>query len=487
MPLNLITDPWIPVVDASGNRTLIAPWQMADRSLQRIDWPRADLNLGCLELLIGLVFLADPPLDADDWEYRAAPEPERLKARLAPFAPAFNLTGEGPLFLQDLKPLQGEVNPADMLFIDSAGANTARNNADLMVHRDRYPTLDPALAAIALYTFQAHAPSGGAGNRTSMRGGGPMVTLVDPGQGLWAMIWANVPDGTAGTLTDLPWMRPTKVSDKGDEILPPSSQVAGVESFFGMPRRLRLVADGAAVTGVIQRPWGIKYARWMHPLTPHYRLKPGEEWLPKHPRAGQFGYRNWLGVLAGGQGDLTRRAACLTEWRNRGRGGTVLVGGWAMDNMKPRDFTLSRQPVVDLPPEREDRLIGLVEAAELAGVALRGALECVLAAGEAREAEREDFFVRTESDFHSAFEALKGDEALDKVSMDWLGVLRHQALSQFECLALPGLPELETDHIARIVAAQKSLTLAFRGYGKIGGSIYSALGLEKPETRKKAA
>ena len=70
-------------------------------------WPRADLNIACLELLIGLVYLADPPADVEDWDRRSAPDPARLREKLAAFAPAFNLLGEGPLFLQDLEPLTG--------------------------------------------------------------------------------------------------------------------------------------------------------------------------------------------------------------------------------------------------------------------------------------------------------------------------------------------------------------------------------------------
>src|SRR5690606_1323926 len=161
---------------------------------------------------------------------RAAPDPARLRDRLATFAPAFNLLGDGPLFLQDMEPLAGEANPPDMLFIDSAGANTARNNADLMVHRNRYPALDPALAAMALYTFRGFAPSGGAGTRTWMRGGGPLVTLVDPGQGLWPLVWANVPYGQPAAMESLPWMRATRASDKGLETLPPEGALFGSEA-----------------------------------------------------------------------------------------------------------------------------------------------------------------------------------------------------------------------------------------------------------------
>ena len=50
-----------------------------------------------------------------------------------------------------------------MLFVDSAGANTVRNNRDLMVKRNRYTSLPLPLAAMSLYTLQAFAPGGGAG------------------------------------------------------------------------------------------------------------------------------------------------------------------------------------------------------------------------------------------------------------------------------------------------------------------------------------
>ena len=102
MPLNLITDPWIPAV--RDNRSVrIRPDQIADAGVTRPDWPRADLNLACLELLIGLLFLADPPRDDGDWQERYdTPDPERLRAALEPFAPHFELTGTGPRFLEEI-------------------------------------------------------------------------------------------------------------------------------------------------------------------------------------------------------------------------------------------------------------------------------------------------------------------------------------------------------------------------------------------------
>lgn len=482
MTLNLIEDCWIPVQFEDGASKVIAPWQMAEPGILRPDWPRPDLNIACYELLIGLVFLADPPATNGEWQRRIAPDPDRLKEKLAPFAPAFNLLGDGPRFLQDLEPLQGAPNPIDMLFMDSAGANTARNNADLMVHRGRYGMLDLPLAAMALHAFQAHAPSGGAGNRTSMRGGGPLVTLVDPGESLWSLVWANMPCGAPSVAASLPWMKPTRISDKGQQSLPPDGRVFDVEAFFGMPRRLRLVGDDNGIFGVIQKPSGTNYALWKHPLSPYYRMKAGAEWMPKHPRAGRFGYRNWLGVLAREPGsETTELSLSLRDWGQRGGEAAVIVAGWAMDNMKPRDFVFSTQPLLDLSTTAEDMLNGMILASEAAAVALRGALTPVLAEGEAREAEREGFFVATEDLFLSHVQALRAGA---DPRAAWLADLRRQALAQFDALAVPGLDQRETDAIERIVSARKHLTGAFAGYGKQGRDIFDQLGMDPPVMKK---
>jgi CRISPR system Cascade subunit CasA len=469
MPLNLISDPWIPVLRRDRARDVIAPWQMADATLQRPDWPRADLNLACLELLIGLVALADPPAGLQDWRARQSPDPDRLRERLAPYAPAFNLTGDGPRFLQDLSPLEGEPNPPDMLFIDSAGGNTAKNNADLMVRRDRYPSLPLPLAAMALFAFQAMAPSGGAGNRTSMRGGGPLSTLVDPGQGLWPLVWANVPDGTPAPIAALPWMRETVVSDKGAVVTPQATHP--VEALFGMPRRLRLVVEGDTVTGVVQRPWGTNYAGWVHPLTPYYRMKAGAELLPKHPSAGPFGYRNWLGVVADGDTATRQRATMVGVWgiRSPQADAQLMVGGWAMDNMKPRDFTLSVVPLVSLSPAAEVVLRGMVGAADAVAVALRGALADVLAEGEGREALREEFYIRTQTPFDAAvaqLTAVNTPEDVAKVAESWWATITATALTLFDSVALPGLPDRDLRQQQAIVAARSRLVAMRAGRGK---------------------
>lgn len=490
--LNLITDRWIPVTTASGGRRIISPVEMTGPDVLRPDWPRADLDTACLEFLIGLICLADPPANPLDWDDRRAPDPERLQAALLPFAPAFNLLGDGPLFLQDLEPLDGDPSSPDLLFIDSAGGSTAIKNADLMVRRGRYPSLDLPLAAMALYTFQAHAPAGGAGNRTSMRGGGPMVTLVEPSADctLWELVWANVPDGTPGRIEDLPWMRKTRVSrEKGTETIPTGNSPWSVEAFFGMPRRLRLVSEetvnGSHVTGVIQKPYGTNYVQWMHPLSPHYRLKENTEWLPVHPKPGRFGYRNWLGIVSKRPESTTsQQSKSVRDGQDRlGTGCSVLVAGWAMSNMSPLDFIWSRQPMV--PDDLALDVEGLIEAAGIAASALRRALADLLAEGEARDQERERFYQLTETDLLSCLADLRAGEQPVTVASKWLSVLRTQVETQFADLAVPGLHEADVKIIERIVESRRSLGLTMSGYGKLGQEMFGMLGIDPPETKTK--
>jgi len=471
--LNLINDAWIPVIRAGG-ADVIRPDQIAEANVERLDWPRADLNLACMELLIGLVYLAHPCFNRT-----TPPGAATLRAALAPLSPAFNLLGDGPLFLQDMDPLEGEPNPPDMLFIDSAGASTAKKNADLMVRRGRYEGLPLPLAAMALFAMQAFAPSGGAGNRTSMRGGGPMVTLVRPeADGLWPLIWANVPHGTplpADDLHKLPWMRETVSSKPKGVVMVPeagSQSAPAPEVFFGQPRRLRLAENGGVVTGVIQRPYGNNYQQWLHPLSPYYKDAKGQV-LPVHPKPGVFGYRNWRGVLLTSEKGL--KPQVLTTYLKDVKAAkcSLIVAGWAMDNMKPQDFIWSEQPVFTLSEETEFAATDMVEAAEAAGFALR---VCVTEGvdGNRALAALEGFYRATQIPFEALLAKMAADGAVRHDA--WLKAMRKAALAAFDAAVLPGLPDLAESKREAAIRARGKLLGAFSGFG-LGKKIFTPLGL----------
>jgi CRISPR system Cascade subunit CasA len=221
---NLLRDEWIAVRTRSGARRVIRPAEIVseldgDCALAP-DWPRPDLDIATHEFLVGLLAIAIPPRSPEDWRsvWHSPPSTQALDAAFAPIEHAFELGGEGPRFLQELGGLEGKVQPVEALLIDAAGDNAQRKNADVLVHRGRYAALSPAAAAIALYALQAFAPEGGRGNLTSLRGGGPMTTLVIPSMAdgrmpsLWHRVWAHVPEpeaersGAEALPRILPWL-----------------------------------------------------------------------------------------------------------------------------------------------------------------------------------------------------------------------------------------------------------------------------------------
>ena len=501
MSLSLLLDPWIPVI-RNGAADTIRPYQIAEPGISSISWSRPDFNLACLELLIGLISIADPPEDDAEWSTRLnRPDASRLREALEPFEQFFLLSGDGPRFLQDQEPFEltarpTDIRPVDMLFIDSAGGSTASKNADLTVKRNRFGSLAPADAAMALFTLQAFAPLGGAGNRTSMRGGGPMTTLVQPTESndvnfpIWRLVFSNVrpglplPSHEAGRA--LPWLRPTRTSESGQVVNPEATHP--LESFFGMPRRLRLRFKDDSVTGVVQKPYGTNYVAWEHPLTPYYRRKEDDaEWLPVHPKAGRLSYRNWLGVTlrsGHGEGGTRRVAANVRAYCQRPRvpDFELLVGGWAMDNMKPVDFSFAAYPgFPGLNEDAHDRVRGLVDAANIAAGSLRKALKAAsLLDGTAADAVTEAFFVGTQDEFSESVRKIVAGLKED-VEIAWHKTLRNEAVRMFDERIVHDLSNHDLAAIEKRVMAKRNLLSA------LAKQVRKELNLPMPGKKEKRA
>jgi len=186
---------------------------------------------------------------------------------------------------------------------------------------------------------------------------------------------------------------------------------------------------------------------------------------------------------------LQQRAATLRNWHARGggRAARVLVAGWAMDNMKPRDFVLSSPPFVSLQDRALATLIGMIEAADLFGLALRAALKPVLAEGEAREAVREAFHAETQAAFEARLRELEAGIEPEQVAQGWVADMRATALKLFEARALPGLGERDIEKQREITAAHRNLGASFAGYGAYGGKAFGELVLPVPPKKKKEA
>ena len=244
---------------------------------------------------------------------------------------------------------------------------------------------------------------------------------------------------------------------------------------------MRLVACDGLVTRFVQRPYGASYpsSRWRHPLTPYYVR--GAEFLPVHPKPGSFGYRHWRGVIL--QSDSGARPLALEQYLRDVEGGdcSLIVAGWAMDNMKPLDFVWSEQPVFRLSQgEDEDRAVAAVEAAEQAGFTLArqvsiGAGEDSITSGAGLRA-REMLFADTQTAFEEILGRMSAGSPI--VPERWVEELRRAALSIFDAEVTPGLADLGEARRTAAIEARKRLVAAFAGKGAAGKKIFDALGLQ---------
>lgn len=539
MAFNLLTTPWLEVRRKSGVREILRPCDItshfADDPVVALDFPRADWNAGVLEFLIGLMAIAFPVDRPRAWaeRYRNPPDPAAIEAALAPFITAFDLDGDGPVAFQDHDPLgNAELKPLSALLIDAPGENTLKNNADLFNKRGGAEALCLAYAAAALITLQTYAPSGGAGHRTSMRGGGPLTTLIAPQRAesdvpgltlLWDVVWANVPNADAATCTAepdelFPWLKPTIVSDKG-KIVTPDDRPAAL-AFFACPRRIRLTfaddgvcalsgAHSRVATGFRTVNYGANYAAWEHPLSPYRQDKKAGK-LPIHPHAGPSDYGDWIAWWGlKGAGDQKAEPVHLWEKRRLEVGAPqagISAFGYDMDNMKARQWLQTRLPWLPVHGEAGDSIQQLVTqavaAAEESARALRYAAKLATYGQRSGDGYRLPetlpldavqepgfrFWRETEAPFRNLLEgALRlmrdGPRPSADLKLGWRETLKKNALRIFdETVDLDGLTDEDP---RRLLYARQGLGFAFADHAKAEVSKALELATLKPPRKSK--
>ncbi|MDP1902141.1 MAG: type I-E CRISPR-associated protein Cse1/CasA [Rubrivivax sp.] len=514
--MNLLHDPWMPVRDDQGRRHWITPDRLSDPAWRAFDADRPDFNGALAQFAIGLLQTTTPVADGIGWRklLNTPPDAGTLQQWFEPVTAALVLDGDGPRFMQDLD-LGSDgvaVNEIAALLIESPGEQTVKNNADHFVKRAQVNALCRPCAALALFTLQLNAPSGGAGHRTGLRGGGPLTTLVlAPGEAsLWQHLWMNVvnrPDflahgGDAARVDpqrSFPWLGPLSAlqmpTPQGELA---QSQVHPAHLFWAMPRRIRLdigahaggLCDncGRATASLVSRyatkNYGLNYkGAWSHPLSPYYASK--EDWLPLHPQPDGLGYRHWLAwVLGAANNKQSTRVAQVVDRAlslpQRTLGGPLRLWafGYDMDNMKARCWYESTLPMYGLADCSTDTRKGVqsevarwLAAAELAGMYLRGAVKDAWFSADARgDFSHIDatFWSATEPAFYRQLQALI-DAAREAAELPplptretWHAVLTRTALRLFDD-TFAGAGAVERQNPRRIALAHKQLRNSLYG------------------------
>ena len=540
---NLIDEPWLPVRRRSGDVEHIPLWRindgLAEDPFVAFAWPRPDLNGAAHELLIGLLATAAAPEDDDAWEdwWLEPPAPDVLASRFAAVSHAFDLDGPGPRFLQDTEPLDdAESKEVAALLIDTPGAQTLRNNADLFVKRGAAPVLCRGAAAMALFTLSSYAPAGGAGHRTSLRGGGPMTTLVVAGHPeydniLWGRLWPNVESReqisarSSGAKqsdnleTICPWLASIRTSNPKAGGGPTTPQDAHpLQVYWGMPRRIRLrfeeaqgrrcgltgANDPVVVASYRTRNYGVNYSEgFQHPLSPYYRQNSkSAAMLPVHPAPGGISYRLWPGVVVRSKDGLREPAQVVRGWlneRNPKSGESRFAAfGYDMDNMKARAWMEGEMPLLRFDDTTQDWLAEFIRrataGANTVARLVTGAVKSALF-DRPRDATgdfgfiAERFFRDTEGAFYSALDEVArsarshsdDEDPTIEALQRWAPIMAKAALRLFDEHA----PHegLEDRDMHRHVKARFFLSLALGGRGKTGKALFDGdLDIPSPGT-----
>lgn len=490
--MDLLADRWLP----TGTREVISPLQIGDRRWRDLRAPRADYLGALFQFLVGVLQTTYPPRDIGEWceRWSRPPSVSELETAFAPWREAFLLHRDGPAFMQDLQlPADANRQPVLDLLID-AGSDSNR----FFNRPDAGLGMCLACFAQAILTLQINAPAGGRGVRTSLRGGGPLTTLLlpaDESATLWHKLWLNVlpldalgypPVEQVGDV--LPWMVPTRTSDGSDaqETQPQLDPVRGphhvhpLQAYWGMPRRIRLDPEtmdngdcaicGAANVGLVRhyrtRHGGTNYTgNWRHPLTP-YTLDPSGQKPPisaKGHQAGR-GYRDWLGLVLGNEDGRPAAAQVVAHFIAKIRRPPVRLWcfGYSMSNAKALCWYDSTLPVHAVEPGVQGAFRASVKqlldhADECAGL-LATRVKAARPGGTAGVAR--GFWQQSEPLFYSALEQLARIDPenvgeLAPVYREWLFHVRRLLLSQFDGWTT-GAP-LDALDLERVVRARAAL------------------------------
>jgi len=499
--MNLIDDLWIPVVREDRKQYKIAPYQIVetDNPVIEISAPRPDFQGALYQFLIGLLQTVYAPEDQEKWleRWQQTPPVDELKEAFSKVSEAFELTNpDGAAFMQDLDLNGAESKNISGLLIEAPGGKTLKDNLDHFVKGGQVNKICESCAATALFSLQINAPSGGVGHRVSLRGGGPLTTLLKMSNhtGLWQNLWLNVMskeevDGTTSFDNSIfPWLAETRYSQKGEQTHP--ADVNELQMYWSMPRRIRLNFDedehsicdlcgsetSVSVCSYATKNYGTNYdGPWVHNLTP-YKFDPKKEKIPLSIKGqqGGLGYRHWL-TLVWQDDDNGDRSARVVRSFNEEKSSDLdneQMGLWCfgfdMDNMKARCWYEHQLPLLKIPKQQREPFIAFVcELLRVAKEAVKELRSHIKMAWFSRPKDAkgdmtlidQSFWEATEQVFYQQLHNLSDISELrhfpPQVAKEWFYLVRGTSMMVFDEWVLESCAE--DLNMKRITAARRSL------------------------------
>lgn len=406
MEFNLIDKQWIPVKRRDGMPDMIAPWEVtakfAENPVVALNAPRPDFDGSLIQFLIGLIQTTAAPANRIEWKQKLSdpPTPDLLKAQFLPVYDSFELGDEKKKFMQDYELLECKPKPIGWILIGAPTENTLGENRDHFIKRNTVNCMCPSCCSAALFTMQTNAPMGGPGYRTSIRGGGPLTTLIlgdERFDTLWQNVWLNVlEEKSFNALCNsqritpeerFPWLAKYKPKVTEHEIHP-------AQLFWAVPRRIRLnfnelqtgkcdvcaTESNRLITNYREVNRGTEYlAPVKHHLSPYDNRK-GKGVLVK---TGGVGYRHWLGFVLPDRNSTIDPAVVVHEYVNNRQQGEWQFRLWAfgyhMESMKAQCWYEAKIPLLQVNQSIravfEDYVAGMIKAASVVAGNLRIAIK----------------------------------------------------------------------------------------------------------------
>ena len=462
----MINEKWIWVNRQDGKKEKIAPWEIADQldsnPIISLAAPRPDFNGSLIQFLIGLVQTTMSPRNERDWRkyFINPPKTDELRFVFEEVSDAFNLDGENERFMQDYEHFESTVKDrtsVSQMLMEMPGKKTIEDNTDHFLKRDTVSKMCFSCCATALFTLQTNAPKGGSGHLTSLRGGGPLTTIV-LGDNLWQTVWLNViPDENfdslgANDIIDLgyvfPWMVPTRTKGKKGLFTSPMD-VSPKQMYWGMPRRIRLDLNNCTegicdICGKIEdlvftystQTYGNDYtSQWRHVLTPYYEKK--NDLIPRKTKPEDVFYRHWLGLVKTDPDKGSHPSLCLEKFiskqsnlKNLGQifqnSPRLWAFGYHVIDMKVECWYESRMPLFNVDEQirnnYESQVSKLIKVAEIVDNNTRN---CIKQALYGKKSIRGDisfidsrFWHDTESEFYNVLNKLNSELESNSETVD---------------------------------------------------------------------
>lgn len=502
--------------------------------------PRPDFKGALYQFLIGIFQTVYAPKDENEWEdrFNEPPSPDDLKKETDKISFAFDLFGEKIRFMQDvsLGKQDEKSKPIEFLFIDSPGQSTREKNIDLFVKRNTINNLCIHCSATALFTMQINAPEGGAGNYTSLRGGGPLTSILinsSKQNSLWHEVWINVLEKNIfksqkqeGKLYEFifPWVSDnfyisnSKSNTTTIDLNLLSVYWSNPRRIFLIPKNEKAICDVCAnesqtiITDYKAKAQGIKYGDggWIHPLTPYYYDKIKDTWLAYHPHLGGILYNHWQSMIYGEKekDKCAKVIQVFSEYRKLSDEQIrVWTFGYDMESMNAKCWYESIIPIYRIEPKHIEKYEAIISSLLQAATQVANNLQTNVKDAWFNHEARGDlsylkieFYKATEAKFYELAKQIrdnidKPNPFDDQAKMDWLKYLNDESLKIFDLYVESG--SIEFENIQRVIEARQGIRPAQNGKPAKIGLIPSNLGdymkkiiglpiKEKPAAKKKS-